>query len=120
MSHSHHNLLNQHLFCYYHGMPSNSAEFYSEAVSSDLDIIGLTETWQNSSINSLELFSSGYCVFRFDSSSSNHPTEFTREGSILIARKDTVFVEHIDMSLFVPNFPLLLMTLSCSLILQIL
>ena len=67
------------------GLRTKTDIFHHNLLSSDYDIICLTETWLNSSIFSSELFNSNYLVYRRDRETSASPKQ--DGGGSLIAVK---------------------------------
>lgn len=67
---------------------SKTKNFYLTCSSADYDIICLTETWLNPSVNNSELFNQNYNVYRCDRSPVNSLK--SRSGGVLIAVRSSI------------------------------
>lgn len=67
------------------GLRSKTNNFRLGLLDSDYDIVALTETWLNSSINNSELFSNEYVVFRRDRDANL--TGMERGGGVIVGIK---------------------------------
>ena len=88
------------LYMYYQnvrGLRTKINDFFIACLSSDYDVIVLTETWLKPSIYDSELFNSSFMVYRCDR--SHHNCVFNNGGGVLVAVKSRFSSEIVD----VPN-----------------
>lgn len=76
--------------------------FYSYVSDSECDVIGITETWLQPSVNDSELFSGDYQVFIEDH--NLQLTGLATGGGVLLAFKNTIICTKIDTTLFDQSF----------------
>ena len=75
------------------GLRTRVNDVYLSSLAENYDIIALTETWLNSGINSCELFSPRYNVYRQDRDNVGPGT--TRGGGVLLAVDKSIMVERV-------------------------
>lgn len=92
------------------GLNSKIETFYLASHCAHFHIIAITETWLNSSVSSSELFNDQYTVLRKDR--NFEATSLTRGGGVLLAFRNYISVQNIDVSDVSNNFPMIDM-LSC-------
>lgn len=59
------------------GLRTKTDDFYHSSLQSDFDVICITETWLNNTVNSSELFSDNYNVYR---SNRSFQATFKKDG----------------------------------------
>ncbi|KAJ8976799.1 hypothetical protein NQ317_004349 [Molorchus minor] len=96
------------LLCYYQnvrGLNTKISTFFSSVSDCEFDIITLSETWLHKDVCSSELIPDSYHVHRkdrkFDVVNEN------RGGGVLIAVKNTIISESVDVQAIDLNFPLI-------------
>lgn len=97
---------NQELSIYYQnvrGLNSKLSSFYPAALSSEYQIIAITETWLSSNVNDSELFSDHYTVFRNDRDFQS--VQLSKGGGVLLAFQSALNVQPIDFSQLHKIFP---------------
>lgn len=77
--------------------------FYSSVSECEFDAIALTETWLHDDVHSSEIFPTEYHVYRKDRNFL--ATHQTRGGGVLLALKDHIKAEVINLPYFDVNFP---------------
>ena len=76
------------------GLYTKTTTFYKNCSSSDYDVICITETWLNSSINNAELFPSSYHTLRCDRNFNS--INRSRGGGVLIALSEKIKFSQVD------------------------
>lgn len=78
------------------GLNTKISDFSLSVLSSDYDVIALTETWLKQSVDNTELFGNSYFVYRCDRSSLN--SNFKRGGGVLIAVKSCFSSQSVEFT----------------------
>lgn len=98
----------KHLSCYYQnvrGLNTKIQPFFTSVSQTEFDIVALSETNIQDGVLSSELFSHQYNVIRSDR--KLNLTGYESGGGVLLACKNNIRLEKLDLSSFDENFPVI-------------